>query len=99
MSDIHEIIRNQIKQPLWDNWYIKEELGRGATGVVYRIEAKRENRTDVSALKIEPIIADPTADADEAKHLYGVEFVDMSSIKDVDAVILAVAHNEFKELK
>ena len=46
---------------------------------------------------IEPIIADPTADADEAKRLYGVEFVDMSSIKDVDAVILAVAHNEFSK--
>ena len=67
MSDIHEIIRNQIKQPLWDNWYIKEELGRGATGVVYRIEAKRENRTDVSALKIEPIIADETVYVDEVK--------------------------------
>lgn len=67
MSDIHEIIRNQIKQPLWDNWYIKEELGRGATGVVYRIEAKRENRTDVSALKIEPIIADEAIYVDEAK--------------------------------
>ncbi|MBQ8182120.1 MAG: DUF5050 domain-containing protein [Ruminococcus sp.] len=67
MSDIHEIIRNQIKQPLWDNWYIKEELGRGATGVVYRIEAKRENRTDVSALKVEPIIADEAVYVDEAK--------------------------------
>ena len=27
--------------------------------------------------------------------LYGVEFVDMSTIKDMDAVILAVAHTEF----
>ena len=44
---------------------------------------------------IEPVIADPTADADEAKHLYGVEFVDISTIKGVDAVILAVAHDEF----
>lgn len=67
MSDIHAIIRSQIKQPLWDNWYIKEELGRGATGVVYRIEAKRENRTDVSALKIEPIVADDAIYVDEVK--------------------------------
>lgn len=44
---------------------------------------------------IEPIIADPTADAAEAKHLYGVEFVDISTIHDMDAVILAVAHDEF----
>lgn len=44
---------------------------------------------------IEPIIADPTADAAEAKSLYGVEFVDMNTIEGMDAVILAVAHDEF----
>lgn len=47
---------------------------------------------------ITPVIADPEADEAEAKHLYGIEFVDMSSIKDMDAVILAVAHDEFKSL-
>ena len=44
---------------------------------------------------IDPTIADPTADAAEAKHLYGVEFVDINTIKDMDAVVLAVAHSEF----
>lgn len=44
---------------------------------------------------IEPIIADPIADAAEAKHLYGVKFTDNASIRNMDAVILAVAHNEF----
>lgn len=44
---------------------------------------------------INPAIADPTADATEAKRLYGVEFVDMETIHNVDAVILAVAHTEF----
>ena len=48
---------------------------------------------------ITPVIADPAADADEAKRLYGIEFVDMNEIKDMDAVILAVAHNEFTGLK
>lgn len=43
-------------------------------------------------------IADPEADADEAKRLYGVEFVDMADIRDMDAVILAVAHDRFKTL-
>ena len=43
-------------------------------------------------------IADPAADADEAKRLYGIEFVDMNTIKDCDAVILAVAHEQFKTL-
>ena len=46
---------------------------------------------------IEPLIADPTADAKEAKLLYGVEFVDINAIKDMDAVILAVAHECFSK--
>lgn len=47
---------------------------------------------------IEPMIADPTADAEEAKKLYSVEFVDMNEITNMDAVVLAVAHTEFKSL-
>lgn len=44
---------------------------------------------------IKPTIADPAADAAEAKRLYGVEFVDISAIKNMDAVVLAVAHDAF----
>ena len=47
---------------------------------------------------IAPLIADPTADAAEAKRLYGVEFCGMADIKDCDAVVLAVAHDEFAKL-
>ena len=47
---------------------------------------------------ITPLIADPEADKDEAKHEYGIEFVDMDTIKDMDAVVLAVAHEQFKSL-
>lgn len=47
---------------------------------------------------IEPVIADPIADANEAKRLYGVDFVKVDEIKDMDAVILAVAHDEFAKL-
>ena len=47
---------------------------------------------------ITALIADPQADIEEAKHEYGIEFVDMDQISDMDAVILAVAHDEFKSL-
>lgn len=47
---------------------------------------------------ITPVIADPEADSDEAKRLYGIEFVDINDIKNCDAVILAVAHEQFKSL-
>ncbi|MDO4813227.1 MAG: nucleotide sugar dehydrogenase [Eubacteriales bacterium] len=47
---------------------------------------------------IEPIVADPQADAAEAKRLYEIDFVDMSDIKNMDAVVLAVAHTQFAAL-
>ncbi len=47
---------------------------------------------------ITPVIADPVADAAGAKREYGVDFVDISEIKDMDAIILAVAHEELKNL-
>ncbi len=47
---------------------------------------------------ITPVIADPVADADEARHEYGIEFVDISTINNMDAVILAVSHEEFSSL-
>ncbi len=47
---------------------------------------------------ITPIVADPRADAEEAERIYGMKFADVSDIKNMDAVILAVAHDEFKAL-
>ena len=47
---------------------------------------------------IKPVIADPVADVHEAETLYGIEFVSVNSFKQLDAVILAVAHNNFKSM-
>ena len=44
---------------------------------------------------IQPMVVDPAADATEAKMLYGIAFDDMSDVKDMDAIIVAVAHNAF----
>ncbi len=44
---------------------------------------------------IEPVVVDPAADADEAKRLYGIDFESMDAVKDMDAVLVAVAHTEF----
>ena len=48
---------------------------------------------------ITPVVVDPQADAAEAKRLYGIEFDDLSSVKDMDAVIVAVAHEDFKDYR
>ena len=47
---------------------------------------------------INPLISDPTADVAEAKRLYSVNFVGLNDITEMDAVVLAVAHDEFSSL-
>jgi len=47
---------------------------------------------------IEPIVVDPEADADEAKHEYDIDLVDINDVKDVDCLVLAVAHDIFKQM-
>ena len=47
---------------------------------------------------ITPVVVDPAADADEAKRLYGIDFETMDAVKDMDAVLVAVAHEQFLSL-
>ena len=47
---------------------------------------------------IRPVVTDPYADRDEALKEYGVELRSLSDIKDADCMILAVAHNEYKDM-
>jgi UDP-N-acetyl-D-galactosamine dehydrogenase len=44
---------------------------------------------------INPMIADPEADAEEAKHEYGIVFDSVEDIKEMDAVVVAVGHDQF----
>ncbi len=54
---------------------------------------------ELSEYGIEPIVVDPQADADEAKRLYGVTFADLSDLKNLDALLIAVKHTAFKSLR
>lgn len=48
--------------------------------------------------EIKPLVVDPWASERDAMKEYGVNLTKLDDIKDVDCIILAVAHNEFKEL-
>lgn len=48
---------------------------------------------------IDPLIADPVADSEDAKKHYGIEFVGVDEIRGVDAVVLAVGHNVFRTIQ
>jgi len=54
---------------------------------------------ELSEYGISSLIADPIADKNEAMLGYGVDIVDVNCVSNVDAVIIAVAHNEFCSLK
>lgn len=53
---------------------------------------------ELSEYGITPLLCDPVADEAGAKKEYGLRFTSLDSIKDCDAVILAVAHDEFRKL-
>ena len=53
---------------------------------------------ELSEYGVTSVIYDPVADESAAYREYGIKFEDISSIKNADAVILAVSHNEFKTL-
>lgn len=44
---------------------------------------------------INPMIADPEADAEEAKYEYGIEFDSIDDIRGMDAIVVAVGHDQF----
>jgi UDP-N-acetyl-D-galactosamine dehydrogenase len=46
-----------------------------------------------------PIVCDPHADAEVVRHEYGIELVELNSVAQVDAVILAVAHACWRDNK
>ncbi|MCI6811653.1 MAG: nucleotide sugar dehydrogenase [Lachnospiraceae bacterium] len=47
---------------------------------------------------ITPMVVDPVADAEEAHRLYGITFEGLEQVKDMDAIIIAVAHDEFMRI-
>lgn len=46
---------------------------------------------------INPLVTDPLANKYEAYHEYGIDLVDLNDVMDIDCVILAVPHSNYKE--
>jgi len=48
---------------------------------------------------IQPMVADPQASPEEVKQELGIELVPMDDLQNMDCVVLAVTHDEFKKLR
>lgn len=47
---------------------------------------------------INPVVTDPIAYKEEAKQEYGVDLVDLNNVKEIDAIVMTVAHTEYKNM-
>lgn len=47
---------------------------------------------------VEPVVSDPWADAADARRSYGVELVPMEEMRNLDCLVVAVAHRQFREM-
>ena len=45
-----------------------------------------------------PLVTDAYADAAEAKHEYGIDVVPLDALKDLDGIVLAVAHDAYRKM-
>lgn len=50
------------------------------------------------AYGIDPVVVDPWASERDAMYEYGVRLTKLEEVSDADCIIIAVAHNEFKEM-
>lgn len=93
---------------------IKQLIGAGKQVLDSRVAILgltfKENITDLRNSKVidivrelkdygvETLIHDPLASAEEAHRLYGITLVRLEEIRNVDAVIVAVAHKAYRDL-
>jgi len=53
---------------------------------------------ELQAFGVKPQVCDPLADREEAARVYGVDLVPLTDLEPASAVIVAVAHDEFRKL-
>ena len=53
---------------------------------------------ELKSYGVEVFVTDPMADGDEAHHEYGVDLTPFNELPKADALVVAVAHQEYKIL-
>jgi UDP-N-acetyl-D-glucosamine/UDP-N-acetyl-D-galactosamine dehydrogenase len=99
------VAESTVKQMIKANKQIN-----GSKVVIFGVTFK-ENTPDVRNTKvvdvikelqeygIQVLVVDPVADKEDLLYEYGISLYELNEIKDIDAVIFAVNHNEFQDIK
>lgn len=98
------VVENLIKKLIQADVHVKEAKV-GILGFTFKENTPDTRNTRVidivNELKeygITPLISDPVADEEELKEEYGLKLSKVNEIKEMDAIILAVGHEEFNSL-
>ena len=77
----------------------------GCLGITFKEDCPDARNSKVSDIikelreyGIDPIICDPVVDAPDAEKFYNIKLHPITDLKDLDCLIIAVAHDEFKKL-
>ena len=77
----------------------------GVLGITFKEDCPdaRNSKVDdvikeLNTYGIEPIICDPVADKEDAEKFYNIKLHDINDLTNLDCLIIAVAHNEFKQI-
>ncbi|MFP4572941.1 MAG: nucleotide sugar dehydrogenase [Desulfobacterales bacterium] len=54
--------------------------------------------TELQAYGLTPLIHDPLADPDAARFIYGISMCQWQDLVDLDAIIIAVAHRQYRDM-
>ena len=54
---------------------------------------------ELNEFRVSPIIVDPEADREATSEIYNIDLEDFDKLNDLDALIVAVSHKQFKELE
>lgn len=99
------VVENTVKSLIKANKRVKGAKV-AVLGVTFKEDCPDTRNTKVidiiNGLKeyeINPIIVDPVADKNEFEEEYGYTLEEVDNIKCMDAIILAVSHSEYREMK
>ena len=77
----------------------------GVLGITFKEDCPdaRNSKVDdvikeLNSYGIEPIICDPVADKEDAEKFYNIKLHSLEELNNLDCLIIAVAHQEFKQL-
>lgn len=104
-DDMGKYVAEQtVKQLIKANKPIKEAK-IGCLGITFKEDCPDARNSKVNDILkelkeygIKPLVCDPVADKSDVKKFYGIDLVDINDFKNLDCLIIAVMHKEFKAL-